>query len=559
MPEPALNLIDRQEEECYKICQSFLYFVDEYCWIEDKERKIAIPFKLWVCQKRIIPVIVHALRLIILKTRQLGLTWILAAYTLWLAITRPLQLIVVISAKEDWAAEFIERVKFIMDRLPIWMLPEINKATTQTIEFQHGEGLVSQIKSLPTTPAGAQSKTVSLLIMDETCENRYCQPIWASSKPGLDSCGGRAIFISNAKKTSPGWRWTREIYTQSMKGLNDFLRIFLAWYEHPRRSKDFREIQKREGMDWEDVIQHYPETEEEAISPLGGSYFRDTIAAWKPYRPVIGRLQLNEKFKEWQFVPDRAGIIGIWKHPEVHWLHRYAIGSDVSEGVGETYSVAYVYDRILRRFVARMRSNRVEADIWAEMLISLAEYYKKAYIGVESNGPGITTVQYLERKRYPYLYFREKPGEFKNRTVMKYGWHEDRHNKHLLVDELKRHFRQIFKEVPCGILIDECSTFIRHENGKIEHEEGKFDDCVIGAAISLQVANSMPPYKDVSPKIESEVDRRIAAIKKVGGLSSFEQAATMEAELTERHLEYALEEMEGIEGEDFDTLVETII
>lgn len=479
----------KQVSECKHVYSSFEYFLSEYVWIEDKVLSCAIRFILWISQTKILPKFLISKRLVILKARQLGLTWLTAAYCLWLSITKPLQLIVVISAKEDWAIEFLDRVKFICDRLPVWLVPTILKRTGQEISFDHF-GLNSIIKSLATTPEGAQSKTPTLLVLDESALNRYIKEIWAGSKPGIDAGGGRIIIISNAIKNGPGWPWTRNIFSNAMSGLNDFQRIFMPWSAHPNRGIDFIERQKAEGMDDDDISMHYPSSEDEAISAMLGSYFGKTLARFKPYQGKKGRLELLESGKV-KFTFDNEGILEIWNHPQPHWKDRYAIGSDVSEGLGNTYSVAYVYDRLDMCYVARMRSNRISADIWAMRLIELAKYYNNAKLGPESNGAGITTIHTL-RGKYKNLYCVRKPGRIKGEIALRYGWLETTETKQVLTDDLKRYYREVFSEVPCAMLIDESSTFIRHENGKLAHEAGKLDDCVIAAGIAIQVSISMP-------------------------------------------------------------------
>lgn len=506
-----------QVSECKKVCLGFGYFVSEYCWIEDKRLSRAIRFLLWVSQVAILSKFLASERLIILKARQLGLTWLTAAYCLWLAITKPLQLIVVISAKEDWAVEFLDRVKFIQDRLPVWLVPTVLKRTGQEMIFDHF-GLNSAIKSLATTPEGAQSKTPTLLVLDESALNRYIKEIWAGSKPGIDAAGGRIIIISNAIKDGPGWSWTRNTYSNAMAGLNDFQRIFMPWNSHPDRPPDFIERQKAEGMDDDDISKHYPSSEDEAISAMLGSYFGRTLARFKPYQGERGRLELLESGKP-RFVPDNEGILEVWAHPQAYWTDRYAVGSDISEGLGDTYSVAYVYDRLDKCYVARLRSNRIAADVWAMRLIDLAEYYNHAKLGPESNGAGITTI-YTLRGKYDNLYCVRKPGRIRGEIALRFGWLETAETKQVLADDLKRHYREVFSEVPCAILIDESSTFIRHQGGDksygtLSHESGKLDDCVIAAGIALQVSIAMPLMAGTE-QVEAERTRDAEHRKSLG-------------------------------------------
>ena len=74
------------------------------------------------------------------------------------------ELIVIVSGdNEDFAVEFLDRVKFIFDALPVWMKPQVLKRNETTLQFgvettdkKTGEttvtGLNSSIKSLSLRP-----------------------------------------------------------------------------------------------------------------------------------------------------------------------------------------------------------------------------------------------------------------------------------------------------------------------------------------------------------------------------------------------------------------------
>lgn len=508
----AIDDVKWQLSEWYKCADGFRYFIDDYVWIEEKATEQPIKMKLWECQAKHLTKLLLSRLLFFLKTRQVGYTWLCAILALWLVIFRQLQLVVVVSAKEEWAIEFLDRVKFVARRLPTWMLPPISKGRLQPggqqLAFQHidaqGIPVESEIKSLTTTEEGAQGKTPTLLILDETARNRYVKGIYSSSKPGIDMAGGRIICISNAIKTGVGWGWTRDTYTASMRGENNFERVFIAWHEHPLRGPNFLQEQLADGMDEEEVGMHYPVTEEEALSSLAGSYFGNTLARHTQMRlGSRGRIR-RDADSSLSFEPDKKGIIEFWRFPYYliegfdgyMWQRRYAIGSDVSEGLGYTYSVAYVYDRLLKEFVARMRSNRVDADQWAYMLKDLGEFYDKAFLCPARKGPGVTTCQRLP-EIYDNVYVREVPALVGSGLTKRFGWMEDGDSVHEMAQTLKTFFRNTTGSVYCGILIDECSTYIRHENGKLGAEEGKFDDCVVGAGSSLigSVSVGAPPER----------------------------------------------------------------
>ncbi len=280
MKEEKELTLEQKVRECKRVIDSFLYFLNTYTYIEDKEKHVAIKLRLWPKQEEIIPTIIESQLLVILKARQLGLTWLTAAFVLWEAIRNQLFLTVVISVTEDLSIEFLQRVYFILDRLPIWLKPPTKTRTQQIFEFQHVNGLASTIKSLPTTEMGAQSKTPNVLVMDETCRNRMAKTIYNASYPGIEAAKGRVIIVSNAIKEGEGWAWTRDAYISSMRGLNKFKRIFLPWNAHPDRPEDFKQQMISSGMTERDVNENYPENEEEAITDrnIKGVYYAKQMA-----------------------------------------------------------------------------------------------------------------------------------------------------------------------------------------------------------------------------------------------------------------------------------------
>jgi hypothetical protein len=514
MSNAALNM-KGQIEECRSVWLSFAYFLNNYVFIENKETKSAMKLKLWPAQEGVINSIVDCLLLVILKARQLGLTWLTAAYVLWRSIRHPLHLTVVISVNEDLSIEFLDRIYFILDRLPEWLHPQVKTRTKQTLEFAHHGGTVSTIKSMPTTEMGAQSKTPNILVLDETCMNRMIASIYNSSMPGIEAAKGQVIVISNSIKTGPGWGWTRDIYTASMKGMNGFKRIFLPWSAHPGRPEDFRARMIASGMDQLDVAEHYPETEAEALAAATGGYFGETLARHTEFQDGIrGHLRYVGKAKdEVEFIESPAGPVRIWRYPyEIvadwdgsYYQRRYAIGSDVSEGLGQTTSTAYVIDRSRDELVAKIKSARIDAVEWAEQLRMLSLYYADfrdrtrgrdfrverttSLVCVEVTGSGQTTVKEMIKKRVNQ-YVRMEPDKTGSGLTKRFGWPENQKAKYELAGDLKEYFKTTKSTIYDAELIEQAAIFIRHENGKLGHEEGvnKYDDDVIGAGLTIQAS-----------------------------------------------------------------------
>lgn len=513
-------------QECQKVIGSFEYFLDEYVYIEDKATNQPIKLALWPAQRDTIPVFLDEQFIIFLKAHQLGYTWLfVAAYGIWKSITTPMHQMIVNSFNEDVGKEIIDRCRFILNRLPEWLYPPISKNSTLEIEFMHQIDKIdspSNIEVIPATEKGGQSKTPNIMVFDESCWNRYFAMALNGSLPGIKVAKGRIIVISNAIKNAPGWPFTRGIYVGAMRNTNNFKNIFLPWWANPNRSRrilynddgsvmldgkqqpmtEFKFDMLRSGgkdggrMDEEDFEQRYPETETEAISIMGGSFFSKVLNRHDEHLTdgLIGKL-FKSQAKDIEFKEDSTrGNIEFWRFPyyllegwdHLYWRNRYAIGSDVSEGLGESYSVAYVYDRHLEELVARMRSNRIDAHKWGTMLYWLSLFYDRALIVPERTGAGITAVKRLQDLN-GNVFSRLIAGKAGDPTTQELGWSETHQAKHELAGDLKTWLGAVkTPAVYCNLLIDECSTYILDEHGRLNPEEGHFGDCVIAAGLAIQ-------------------------------------------------------------------------
>lgn len=497
-----------QLNECRKVMDSFMFFLDNYVWIEDKEAKCPMKLELWDSQRKIIPLMSDELLLLLLKTRQVGLTWLAAAYVLWRVLRHPLFLAIIISASEDHAIEFLARVFFILDRLPAWMIPPIKSRTKLQLELSHHGNTIATIKSMPTIEMGAESKTPNILIIDEAHTIRESRNIYNSSYPGIEQAKGQVMIIANSVKNAPGWAFVRDLYLDSMSGKNQFKRIFLPWNAHPDRPADFRERMELAGMAKEDVVWHFPATEQEAISAISSSYFGDVLVRHNRAVPGMrGIFKRNSSNNEVEFIPQNNGIVELWRYPyfmvkkwdNYLWDRRYALGSDVSEGVGSSFSICYVMDRLLDEFVCKIKSNRIDAHTWGDQVAMASEYYEKGVITVERTGAGQTTVKRLEELKANQS-VRIVSGKTNSGITKEYGWHESSQSKHELCGDLRRWLREMRGIVWDSELISQCQTWIESETGKLGPETGKLGDCVIAAGCTIQASLYLGPCEKITPE-----------------------------------------------------------
>ena len=102
--------------------RTFREFLRRHVWLADRApdgtAAGAIPWEWWPDHDRMVADLDTQQRLIVLKARQLGLSWLLAARHAYEALTMPGSLAGVVSAGETEAAEFISKIRFVLEHLP---------------------------------------------------------------------------------------------------------------------------------------------------------------------------------------------------------------------------------------------------------------------------------------------------------------------------------------------------------------------------------------------------------------------------------------------------------
>lgn len=252
---------------------------------------------------------------------------------------------------------------------------------------------------------------------------------------------------------------------------------------------DVIQAERESGMD-EAMIQQEYYCSYDAM--LSSCFFGESLARHNnTIMGVTGRIE--EKNTDIEFIEDRKGILEVWRFPyplvktwdSLQWRNRYTIGSDISEGLGQDYSVAYVFDRHLKQFIARMRSNKIDSHTWGQLLIRLSQWYDNAFIVPERNGCGISVCKYLGDKN-ANVYANTMPAKVGSGLTKVIGWIESKNPKYDICGDLKNFFATTKQPVYDSLLLSECSTFIKTDSERLEADAGFHDDMVIAAALAIQ-------------------------------------------------------------------------
>lgn len=100
---------------------------------------------------------------IILKSRQMGISTLTAAYSLWLMTFYTDKNILIISITQETAKEIVTKVRFANDNLPAWLKVQCVEDNRLSLRLKNG----SQIKAVSSAGTAGRSAALSVLIIDE--------------------------------------------------------------------------------------------------------------------------------------------------------------------------------------------------------------------------------------------------------------------------------------------------------------------------------------------------------------------------------------------------------
>ncbi len=165
LKKQAGRVVSRKEQidEIIKCGSDPIYFINTYITISHPKRG-AIKFETYPFQDDCIKAYQGHRFVIVNKSRQLGLSTISAAYSLWMALFQKEKEILVIATKLETAKLFIKKVRSMFTNLPKWLvLPSVTGESVKYLEFSNG----SKIQAVPTAEDGSRGVALSLLIVDE--------------------------------------------------------------------------------------------------------------------------------------------------------------------------------------------------------------------------------------------------------------------------------------------------------------------------------------------------------------------------------------------------------
>jgi hypothetical protein len=467
---------------------------------------------------------------LILKARQFGFTTLYCIDLLDEALWVPGMSCAILAHRRDTVQKIFEIVKRAYTNLPDELKPKTRTDTKQAYDFVKafdGSVLDSSIYVAMKIRGGTVNKL-------HITESAYIED--------------RAELNAGSKQAVPKTGWISEETTGN--GLNDFSDFYMGcrdnpdigefeyktyfypWFIHPeyslpggmpqidsesaRKYGDELDIQQKYNLTPGQLLwrrwkvdelrsaqshggvglsgiqlfkQEYPATEIEAFQSGVGSVFDpDMMSDIAPSEtPPLDDLRASvdeSKLAELTRLVN-AGV-RIWKAPVAG--KKYVIGVDPSGGESSDFSCIDVWEKeatvdtpfeqVAQYYV------KVRPDELAEWTKAIAEFYNDAFAGVENNM--LSTILMLS-KIYPHYYSKTVVDEKTQRRTKKIGWNTNTKTRDIMVDDFVRMFEEGNLKINSKITIAEMMTFIKKDNGKREHADGKNDDALFAGFIAIQM------------------------------------------------------------------------
>ena len=245
-------------------------FINNYIVIDEPQADgvATVPFHLWPKQADVLARLVVEKLVIILKARQLGISWLCCAYALWLCLFKPGRVVLTFSEREDKAQELIRRLRVMYMRLPDWMRARVPLITDNAQSLEWGNG--SRASAAAATKGSGRSLTASLVLLDEFAFMQWGEDVYTAVKPTIDA-GGQLFIVSTANGLGDKFN---ELWKAAVAGASRFVALFLSWRDRPSRDDAWREAVQADALDKIKDKQEYPATPDEALQSSGLRRFK---------------------------------------------------------------------------------------------------------------------------------------------------------------------------------------------------------------------------------------------------------------------------------------------
>lgn len=486
-----------------------IYFMKKYVKIQHPVRG-TLPFDTYPFQDQTLGELSENRFNIILKSRQMGITTLVAAYTLWLMTFFNDKNILCLSITQETSKEIVTKIRFGYDNLPSWLKVKSVEDNRLSLRLANG----SYVRAASSAGTAGRSSALSLLIIDEAAFIDGIEEIWLSVQSTL-STGGKAIILSTPNGVGNFFhqKWIEAESGVVVEGQPKFNTISLPWHLHPERDQSWRDLQTKN------------------LGPKGAAQECDCEFSTSGNTVIdIPVLDWYTETHKMEPIERRGPDRGYWifKYPEPG--RSYMVSADVARGDGSDFSTAQVLDIETMEQYAEYKG-QLPTKEFARALMTMATEYNEALLVVENANVGWAVIQAILDNEYPNLFYSSTDLQYvdveaqmsnkihSDEKKMVPGFTTSNKSRPLVISKLESYFRDKEVIVHSTRLIEELKVFVWKPTStttKAEAMSGYNDDLVMAMGIGLWI-------RDVALRLRKESDNVTKIIMSKLGSSSNEE------------------------------------
>ncbi len=491
MSENKKTIKEVIREEYLKCAENPVYFLKKYVYIQTSKGRVL--FSPYVFQEKLLHLLNKHDRTIILKSRQLGITTLSAAYALWLMIFHKDQSILALAPTQEKARNIVDKVRFAYGELPSWLKIEALENHKLSLWLSNG----SKIKAASGASESARGYTANILILDEAAFIDNAEDLWGSAQQTL-ATGGKAILLSTPNGLEG---FFDKMWSDAEMGENNFIPVKLKWDVHPDRTQKWRDDQDRE------LGKRMAAQECDCdFLTSGDTYFE--VEDLEYYSNNI-----QEPIETRGFQKD----YWIWDYPDPS--KTYMVIVDTARGDGSDSSGVQVLETFSGNQVAEYKGSMDNKQL-SKFVISVCLEYNNALLIVENTGLGHATISDILDIGYNNLYYSPK-GDTLNvsqymtqfyeydTSKMTPGFTTSTKTRPEILLAMRSYVKDHLIKVKSIRTVNEMRTFV-WKNGKPQAQTGYNDDLVLPYSIGLYLRDSAIQYRSQG------IDMQKAVLNSIG-------------------------------------------
>ena len=473
----------------YANCKkSFDYFCRHYIYIELPGSDLLL--QPYIPQSNLISTITRDKMVLVLKSRQIGISTIIQAYCCWLVTFYKNTVVGIISKDGREATDFARTTRGMFDKLPLWMKPKggvqgpgFAKRTEQSFILTNG----SKVFASPVNPNAPEKtlrgKAITFLVIDEAAFVTKIEAAWTSMVPALSTNQMHArknnvpygtVVLSTPNKTVGVGKWFFDRYTNSINGDGIMKPFIIHWQDVDELANDPLWYKTQCELFENDPKKIQQELELKFLGSVG-SFFGEEII---------------EKLQDCSFDPiERLKIFNgeIWKFAEPIPNRFYISGVDTAPEHGSDKSAIAIFDYQTMEQVWEYQGKCKVLDFVKVVQVACAQY--PGLCVIESNSYGNQVVEHMNNSEFSTMLYKEKRGK----NVILPGLSTNSKTRPLMIDSLYSYVTEFTEIVKSKRLALELVGLVTKPSGRIEADNECHDDLGISMALVCYVRKYDPP------------------------------------------------------------------